>query len=233
MGCDNLFHKKKERKTASLGRPKAKLAPYDVVLIVCEGAKTEPNYFSGLKDAFRLNNANVRIYGKECGSDPLSVVNFAIETMKKETGFDRAYCVFDQDKHATYKAAVDKAQRARLGGAKRKIIVIPSVPCFELWLLLHFTYTAKQFHARGGYSICTSIEQELKKHLPNYQKGQQDIFAKVIDKLDTAIAHAKLLDEYHKTSGTDNPSTKIHVLVEYLSDLKKPFWPQPVQPRKN
>lgn len=42
MGSDNLFHKRKERKAASLRRAKAKRSPYDVVLIVCEGAKTEP-----------------------------------------------------------------------------------------------------------------------------------------------------------------------------------------------
>ena len=63
MGSDDLFRKKKERKTASLLRAKAKLSPYDVVLIVCEGEKTEPNYFEELKDAFRLNNANVKICG--------------------------------------------------------------------------------------------------------------------------------------------------------------------------
>jgi hypothetical protein len=220
VGSDDLFHKRRERKTASLRRGKAKFSPYDIVLIVCEGDKTEPNYFAGLKDAFRLNNANVRICGKECGSDPLSVVNFAIDTMKQEPMFDRAYCVFDQDNHATYAAALDKVQRARLG-EKRAITVIPSIPCFEFWLLLHFTYTSRQFHAHKGVSICGSVEHELRRHLPNYHKGQFDIFAAVSDKLDLAIAHAKQLDEFHKTSGNDNPSTKIHLLIEYLRDLKK------------
>jgi hypothetical protein len=35
--------------------------PYDVVLIVCEGAKTEPNYFKRLKLAYRLSNANIHV----------------------------------------------------------------------------------------------------------------------------------------------------------------------------
>ena len=60
MGTDNLFHKRKKRKTESLRRKKAMKDPYDVVLIVCEGKKTEPNYFSEMKKAFRLSNANIK-----------------------------------------------------------------------------------------------------------------------------------------------------------------------------
>ena len=49
MGSDDLFHKRKAR-TAELHRRRvARRAPYDRVLIVCEGAKTEPNYFKWLR----------------------------------------------------------------------------------------------------------------------------------------------------------------------------------------
>ena len=113
MGTDNLFHKRKERKVELLRRRRATKAPYDVILIVCEGGKTEPNYFTELKKAFRLSNANVRICG--CGSDPLSVVDFAIETFRREQEFDRVYCVFDRDRHTTYNTALDRVRRARLG----------------------------------------------------------------------------------------------------------------------
>jgi len=30
-----------------------------------------------------------------------------------------------------------------------------------------------------------------------------------------------MLEEFHATSGTDNPSTKIYLLVEHLMSLKK------------
>jgi hypothetical protein len=105
MGTDNLFHKRKERKAELLRRRRAIKEPYDVILIVCEGEKTEPNYFSELKKAFRLSNANVRICGR--GSDPLSVVNFAIEAFRREPEFDRVYCVFDRDRHTRYNEAPD------------------------------------------------------------------------------------------------------------------------------
>jgi hypothetical protein len=186
MGTDNLFHKRKERKAELLRRRRAIKEPYDVILIVCEGEKTEPNYFSELKKAFRLSNANVRICGR--GADPLSVLDFAIETFRREPEFDR---------------------------------VIPSIPCFEFWLLLHFIYTTRPFDAPPGDSICSRVIEELKKYLPAYQKGDQDIFNKIQDSLDNAITNASRVQQFHQTSGTDNPSTLVHSMVEYLRDLKK------------
>ena len=218
MGTDNLFHKRKERKAELLRRRRATKDPYDVILIVCEGAKTEPNYFDELKKVFRLSNANVRICGR--GADPLSVVDFAIETFRREPEFDRVYCVFDRDRHTTYNAALDRVRRTRLGKGN-KIFAIPSVPCFEFWLLLHFTYTTRPFDAPVGDSICSKVIEELKNHLPAYQKGQQDIFYKIQDKLDNAITNARCVEQFHQTSGTDNPSTLVYSLVEYLRDLKK------------
>ncbi|MEA3358535.1 MAG: RloB family protein [Thermodesulfobacteriota bacterium] len=218
MGTDNLFHKRKERKVELLRRRQAMKAPYDVILIVCEGGKTEPNYFTELKKLFRLSNANVRICGR--GSDPLSVVNFAIEISRREPEFDRVYCVFDRDRHTTYDKTLDKVRRTRLG-KRSKILAIPSVPCFEFWLLLHFTYTTKPFYDPAGDSVCARVIKELKKYLPAYQKGDQDIFSKIQDKLENAITNARRVEQFHQTSGTDNPSTLVHFLVEYLRDLKK------------
>lgn len=49
MGTDNLFHKRKAKGTRELKREKHKRAPYDKVLIVTEGKKTEPEYFSSIR----------------------------------------------------------------------------------------------------------------------------------------------------------------------------------------
>jgi hypothetical protein len=59
MGSENLFHKRKAHKAELHRRRMAKRAPYDRVLIVCEGAKTEPNYFGWLRNKLGLNRANV------------------------------------------------------------------------------------------------------------------------------------------------------------------------------
>jgi hypothetical protein len=106
-------------------------------------------------------------------------------------------------------------------GKGSKIFAISSVPCFEFWLLLHFIYTTRPFDAPPGDSICAGVIEELKKYLPAYQKGNQNVFNKIRDKLDNAITNARRVKEFNQTSGTDNPSTMVHSLVEYLRDLKK------------
>ncbi|MDD9874841.1 MAG: RloB family protein, partial [Gammaproteobacteria bacterium] len=63
-------------------------ATFPKILIVCEGEKTEPNYFNGLRDELKLSNARVEITGKGA-SNPMGVVSFAEKRHKedKDAGF--------------------------------------------------------------------------------------------------------------------------------------------------
>lgn len=217
MGTDNLFHKRKARSIESLKRQAARREPYDVVLIVCEGTKTEPNYFRGIRNELRLSTANIKIVENKSGSAPLSVVDCAIEefekSVKDKEPYDRVFCVFDKDKHPTYLEAIDKI-RGQRGDFFHAVI---SVPCFEVWILLHFVYTTKPFEAAG--SNCAQVISELKKYFPNYEKNSK-IFDTIKHKIGDAVNRAKSLDKYHETSGTDNPSTKVYMLVDYLFSLR-------------
>jgi hypothetical protein len=219
MGSDNLFHRRKARKAGTLKRALAKRAPYDMVLIVCEGGKTEPNYFSELRDALRLNTANIEICGKECNSSPRDVVDFAIEKYKASKDYDRVYCVFDRDQHQTYNEALDRIRQTNLK-KNHKILAITSVPCFEIWFILHFGYSTKGYVAGQG-SICAQVVKDLKQHIPGYEKGSSGIYRQMQDKTDTAVTNAKKLSRYNIDVETDNPSTKVHQLVEHLTTLGK------------
>ena len=64
MGSDDLYHKRKAKTAQAHGRKQPKQAPYERVLIVCEGKKTEPNYFLGLRKALGLHPQNVVIADK-------------------------------------------------------------------------------------------------------------------------------------------------------------------------
>ena len=222
MGTDDLFHKRKARLAESHRRDKAKRDPYERVLIVCEGKKTEPYYFRGLCQNLRLNPKNVVIEDRKSGLDPKSLVTFAIERFKKDKDFEHVFCVFDKDKHVSYTAALDKIQAKRLAGGAT-LHAIPSVPCFEIWLLLHFTYTTGPFSAAGDDSNCALVIEALDRKglIRGYEKGSRDIFNVLRDKLETAIGNAERLENFHKTSRTDNPSTKVHELVQYLKTLKR------------
>lgn len=191
--------------------------PYDFVLIVCEGSKTEPNYFAGLRTAYSLSNANIEILHGGA-TDPKSIVGFALAKMGQE-GYDRAFCVFDRDGHQTFDEALGIVSSSAEGKANR-LAAITSWPCFEIWLLLHFTYSAAPYTATGGRSAGDKVLAEVLKHITNYQKGQKGLFEALAPRLGNAIMNALRLEKQNKTTGTDNPHTRMHHLIKYLTTLK-------------
>lgn len=222
MGSDDRFRKMKARRASSLVRKTGKRESYDVVLIVCEGEKTEPNYLKGLKRALDLGNANVKVLEDGHRNDPVGIVQCAIDSYEEESLYDRIYCVFDRDGHARYSEAIDLATHHHLA-SEGKLFAITSVPCFEVWLLLHFEYTTQGFVKSGNRSACDQIVRALKdnNHIKSYVKNYPNIFDLLNDRTDTAIKHAKRLTRYNAQTASDNPSTKMHELVEYLRGLKK------------
>lgn len=220
MGSDNLHSRRKERKTKDLKRRKAKRAPYEVILIVCEGEKTEPYYLQELIDHLKLNTANVHIEEKS-DSSPCNVVKHAKKLYEsaKDKGdrYDRVYCVFDKDTHATYNQALQTIANCK---PKNTFHTITSVPCFEYWLLLHFEYTDKPFATKGQKSPADCVIKDLKQHIPEYTKASREIFQSVMDKTSTAITNAERAEKQAIRLQTDNPSTKMHTLVDYLMHIK-------------
>ena len=136
-------HHRFERQEARLSRKAGRTRPYDRMLIVCEGAKTEVNYFSAIRREKRLPNADIAIVPSDYGTAPLQIVQYAIDKFQESKGFDRVYVVFDRDDHDSYHNALAKADATDKklkndAGAKVPFAAIPSVPNFELWILLHF-----------------------------------------------------------------------------------------------
>jgi hypothetical protein len=186
---------------------------------VCEGAKTEPYYFEGLKRAWRLSSANIHVQSPNA-SDPPSLVAYALQQLK--TGeYDKAFCVFDRDSHAGFDQALNQVAQSEEGQAGR-LKAIVSWPCFEIWVRLHFGFTAKAFTASGKHSACDNVIRDLHPHLKGYAKGEKTIFAALEDRLDVALANAARLAAHNAETGTDNPGTDMHDLIAYLKSLKPP-----------
>lgn len=192
--------------------------PYDVVLVVCEGSKTEPNYLEGLRVARRLSSVNIRIVPPP-GSDPLTIVDFSIRLLKDDPEYDRGYCVFDRNQHATFDAAIRKASRSQFGREGR-LIAIPSTPCFEVWVLLHYLYSTRAYVATGGVSACDRVIRDVQQHFPTYAKGHRAVFAQLVTRLDQAVIHAHQLERHNTATGATNPATSMHHLVNYLITLR-------------
>lgn len=130
---DNAILKREKRKTTKRHAPKN--IPCRI-LIICEGEKTEPNYFR----RFRVGQNSNFVYEVECdghGNNTISVVEEAIrrklEAEKTPTPFDSVWAVFDRDSFSEnrFNGAIAKAKA-------NDIEVAWSNEAFELWYLYHF-----------------------------------------------------------------------------------------------
>jgi hypothetical protein len=75
MGKDDQpKHRQKER---DLRRRAAIRQPYERLLIVCEGEKTEPQYLDEIRQERRLATAHVQVRPSAFGTEPLQVVEYA------------------------------------------------------------------------------------------------------------------------------------------------------------
>jgi len=206
---DKLFQN--SRAKTGFSRKKPHKPQYDRILIVCGDEVTEPHYFEAMRSDLGLTNAKVKVCGKECGDKPSDVYDYAVKelknSLKKSNEYTRVYCVFDKDTHACYDKTLLKIKNAKT----RKIIAAHSVPCFEFWVLLHFTKTAREFKTRR------EVEKDLKKYIANYSHDQtRNLYPHIKSKTNAAIKNSEWVLKEIKKLGKNNPSTHIHILIEDL-----------------
>ncbi|MCL1803185.1 MAG: RloB family protein [Eubacteriaceae bacterium] len=201
---------------------------HTLVIIVCEGEKTERIYFNHFR---YLNKAlHIEIVKGAEGKSYIDLINKAIEAKIKY--FDGTesecyvWCVSDVDadhKANDYKKIKNKQLRDYADKAKSYGFNIAlSNPCFELWFLLHYTsFTTRYIKSYDELILL------LDKYIPNYHKNL-DIYDQLLDKQNTALENSKKLMKYHqdKTENLDffnvdtNPYTNVWSLVELLNSLQ-------------
>lgn len=215
MGTDNIH---KAKKAKSFERRKENKEAGKRYLIVCEGSKTEPNYFRELRHNLRLQTATIEICGEECGSDPVSVYQHATRLYEKEKGatYDTVYCVIDKDDHKNLSRAIELIK-----SKGNKFVAILSYPCFEYWLLLHYVLHRESFVKTAKKSIGEMVISALKKFDKSYSKGNSGIWIKYKDKLQFALENSREMKKTADASGNPNPSTNIHELIELLISINK------------
>lgn len=188
-----------ERQRKQLERKLGRRASYDRILIDAEGSKTEPNYFSEIRAAYRLHTANVEVRASELGTAPIQVVQYARELFEnggqhkhiQPRAFEQVYAVFDRDDHDSYFDALRLAESldGKLKNDAKQFIrfrAIASVPSFELWLLLHYADVQASLHR-------DEVMHRLKQHYPGYEKGAQRVFATTRERMPFATQRAKAL----------------------------------------
>lgn len=172
-----------------------------LILIVCEGKRTEPDYFKGLIRIVR--NPRVRIEIADVQGVPLTLVRAAKKLKDGNPAFDSVWCVSDVDEHPFPEAI----QMARDNGLR----VALSNPCFELWLLLHFRESPGMKHREKVASM-------LAEYMPGYEKAINFAKSKLADGYDAAVQRAKRISASMELAGDEmrNPSTGVYRLTELM-----------------
>lgn len=172
-------------------------------LIVCEGKKTEPNYFR----SFRVPKSIAEIDIKGLGENPSKLVNTAKE-LKEQEEYDQVWCVFDRDSWTSedFNNAIRNAENQGFN-------VAYSNEAFELWYILHFEFLNTSI-PRNDY--LQRLNFLLKR---KYQKNSETIYDELFGKQPTAIRNAtNLLNQYDPhVPAKDNPATTVHLLVQELN----------------
>ena len=119
--------------------------------------------------------------------------------------------IVSQGKQEAFDKFIRKYER------KDKVLICETMPAIELWFLLHFTYTTREF------PDCTQVERELKRYLPEYEKRKSFLekkawFEEMVKGEPEAIDRAgRLLQQLEDGEvGTHFPFTKIpQALLEF------------------
>ena len=191
-------------------------------LIVCEGEKTEPNYFRSFPKQVGKIVYDIKYNGG--GLSTLGVVEKAIELRNKSTQkYDRVWAVFDKDsfKANSFNSAISKANASDIKCAW-------SNEAFELWYLLHF-HNRTTAMTRDEYKkqIEDAINAKLggKKNKFRYKKNDTKMYS-LLNKLGSQVSAIKWAKDLANTITGEqfakyNPQTMVFKLVEELSGLSK------------
>ena len=220
MGSDDLFKKKSKKNKKKLKKVKRELK--DSILIVCEGEKTEPNYFK----SFPKSGIEIKIIGE--GKNAKSLVESAIFHWKKlsknDKYFENLYVVMDKDdfplknynssfqliENFAKKVNSQRKYKNRLT-SKFEATIIYANEAFELWYLLHYDYINTAV-SRKQYQDFLSKKMKT-KYLKNHE-NIYNILKEIKDSnkgLEFAINNAKKLRKKNKPD--INPSTNVDILV--------------------
>ena len=204
MSLERALEKKKRNTESRKQKP--------VILIVAEGENvTESLYFK----SFQRQNptCNIRLVLAKHVTDPEGMLK-AIQTRWKDLELDarkgdRAYVVLDLD------CDRDKAKLIRtIQKDSKEIQFIISNPCFEVWFLLHFRYSTKQ------YLSGDAIIKELKTFVPEYKKNY-DISGQLESLRGVATENVEKLRIYFEELGYDWPSDECNPMTDVDIVVKK------------
>lgn len=204
------------------GREQGTRAHIVKFLIVCEGEKTEPNYFRAFTER-RSEVKEIKVAG--CGCSTCQLINEAKKIQEKleherQVPFDRVWLVFDKDEFKDFNKAIADAKKEGMNCAW-------SNQAFELWYVLHFQYLDTGVDRKQYIGMIEDkVRKASKSKTFKYKKNDVGFYQILQEHGDEeqAIKRAQKLRKIRgekKNYATHNPRTEVDLLVDELRHPEK------------
>lgn len=227
---------KKHGPLVSSGREQGTRDQIVKFLIVCEGKKTEPNYFKALIDECKSQNNGAKIDKQrtivsivaKIGAGAVGTGNLVNKAKKlkdeykrkQQIHFDRVWLVFDKDEFKDFNKAIADAKKEGMNCAW-------SNQAFELWYVLHFQYLVTGVDRKQYIEMIEDkVRKASKSNTFKYKKNDVGFYQILQEhgNEEQAIKRAQRLRENmgkKKNYATHNPRTEVDLLVDELRHPEK------------
>ena len=153
------------------------------------------------------------------GANTVTLVNRAIEFRNRaDFVYQHVWVVFDKDDFDTFDEAIKLA-------SENEIEVAWSNPCFELWVLLHFSFVDSALHRDQIRDKVNHIFKERCIREEGYEKNLENLYSLLEMYGQSSQAYhwaERLLGRFdaNQLCSTKVPATTVHKLVHELKELK-------------
>jgi hypothetical protein len=200
---------KKDHRVSDLSRRQGIREIRQSFLIVCEGEKTEPDYFK----AFRMTTATIKAVGQAMNT--MTLVNKAISIreadQKRKRVYDQCWVVFDKDDFPAkdFNMAIQLAER---NGFR----VAYSNQAFEYWFLLHYNLYTGTIHRNRYKDMLTKLTGMPYNKNEGYGAVMYNL---LLSRQQQAISNAEtvLAEISHGNPAVEESSTTVQRLVLELN----------------
>lgn len=191
-------------------------------LIVCEGEKTEPLYFQGMRDALKPEFRNrIHIVVKGTGLHTVDLLDYALRESRLSGGFDHVWLAYDRDDFDLREFDLVVGKCAQSSDETTVFHPLWSNPCVEIWMLLHFGFTTAEMTSA---EVVAKTDATFRKWLKRpYRKNDAKLFEDLSNRLSDAVSNAERLSRCHEDRGATSPSemnpcTRLYEIINTLQD---------------
>jgi len=206
-------------------RDSTSLEKRQLLILACEGLKTERNYFDAwFEKLIRDRKISPRscVIAPHGHTNPTGVLKDLLGYQLgglEYSDFEQKWIVIDRDEERsnggghTLQDFNDAIKQAAVKGVN----VAYSNPCFEFWYLLHYEFRESALHRDDLPGL---LSQRMGV---SYDKSDDGHFERLFPKVAFAIRNAeKLCQRDQRAPCEANPSTTVHRLVEFLNQIQEP-----------